>query len=1128
MALRPDPRAVQKIYPSVARRGLVAVLSGALSYGCSPPAEISKEERRARDLWESQTRALDQRDRGREDLALETLRQMTRESPGHPLAFELVVRLHAGPPPRFDSAEELMRRWDPDGPGLEYGLGRIAVYRRQLEAAVTHFRAALEQYSSAGDPSGQAFCWKEIGYGLTVLGKDQEAAEALRTAWHAFDDINDRVGVARVLRVEAQLLRNQGRFAEARGKISRARKILERSGDRRGVAFVDFTAGFVERRADRSEQALVAFESAASIFREIGDRRAEYQSVQQVARSYRELGRDHESLAARESLIRIALELGQSEWIITNRLAAGRLLAGLGDYRRAAEEFASARDEAVRNEDPDLIAASEEGLAEFHLSEGEYSAAAVAARRAVAAAREQARPEIERRALTALADAYAGGGRIAEAVAAQQEVLLLARKTGKWEIVSDGLVRLGASYRRLGNAEFARRCFEEALQIAEERVREQPDRTTALDAVATARGALGIALKDLGRLEEALEHQERALKYWESADDSVRTARARANLAELLGILGRHEHALELARAARAELADMRDAEWEADAWNIEARVLLELGEPDRAFEACRRAAQIARESRLRGKTRDAQVTLAELYERTGRPRDALAAYERAIEAIESQRAAALIDRFKTRLFASSAEIYERAVVLQAELEEDDLEARRRAFRLAERARSRSLVDLLAESSRALHASLEPGLVSEEARLLDRVSAAEVRSRRDPARREEALAELDRAERELERFKVELRRGAPAYAAVAYPDVSDLESVRRDVLADGEILVRYFLGGGRVLCWTVGPSGGGFRDLGSTDDIGPLVEALRSRVSTSSAGLLGRAENDPFADLLGKRLGLEDLPHAQRIVIVPDGPLHRVPFEVLGRGGRHLVEDYEVVTVPSATVLHRLRTGRRRYAPTGFLGVGRPAEPAGSGFPDLPETDRVLSFVADLFDPSRRLLLTGDRCTKSELRSRSLNAFRFIHFGTHGWPDPAGSGRVGLRMSPGGSDASEFLFPDDVYPLDLSAELVVLAACRSGLGDILPGEGVDGLTRAFLYAGARSVLVSLWNVSDRVTAEFMQEFYRALDGRTVPAALREAKLSFLRSERPARRLPYNWAPFVLVGGAGPREARITE
>jgi CHAT domain-containing protein len=188
----------------------------------------------------------------------------------------------------------------------------------------------------------------------------------------------------------------------------------------------------------------------------------------------------------------------------------------------------------------------------------------------------------------------------------------------------------------------------------------------------------------------------------------------------------------------------------------------------------------------------------------------------------------------------------------------------------------------------------------------------------------------------------------------------------------------------------------------------------------------------------------------------------------------------------------------------------------------LEDSDREVRQVAGLFPPSSSRLLLRDDAREAELkRSTDLRRARYVHFATHGLldeRDPQYSGLV-LTLERGTKETS----PEDglfqvyeIFGLELSADLVVLSACQSGLGKEIRGEGLVGLTQAFFYAGAPSVMVSLWSVADRSTADLMVSFYGQLAAGSGKAeALRQAKLELRRNERFGH--PYYWAPFVLVG-----------
>jgi CHAT domain-containing protein len=161
------------------------------------------------------------------------------------------------------------------------------------------------------------------------------------------------------------------------------------------------------------------------------------------------------------------------------------------------------------------------------------------------------------------------------------------------------------------------------------------------------------------------------------------------------------------------------------------------------------------------------------------------------------------------------------------------------------------------------------------------------------------------------------------------------------------------------------------------------------------------------------------------------------------------------------------------------------------------------------FNASRSLATSGE-----------LSKYRYLHFATHGYLDTARAGFSAVVLSMfdrEGKPQDGFLRTHDIYNLKLPAELVVLSACETGLGKEVTGEGLDGLPRAFMYAGARRVVVSLWNVNDKATAALMQQLYAGMlrGNKTPAAALRAAQLEMLRTRQ--WQSPYFWAPFVMQG-----------
>ena len=282
----------------------------------------------------------------------------------------------------------------------------------------------------------------------------------------------------------------------------------------------------------------------------------------------------------------------------------------------------------------------------------------------------------------------------------------------------------------------------------------------------------------------------------------------------------------------------------------------------------------------------------------------------------------------------------------------------------------------------------------------------------------------------------------------------------------------------------------------------------------------------------------------QTLLIVPDGILHYLPFETLRISdgdpkARCLIERFPMYYTPSVSVMaqleHRTPSPPRKFD---LLAYGDPVfslrsasaapnadlvrgvyQSAGIRFPPLPNTRREVEGIGRLFSAERRITRLGPEATEASVKHTHLSDYRLLHFATHAVIDdrsPARSGIVFSLVDTGVEDG--ILRMNEVYNLEMDTDLVVLSACQTGLGNLVRGEGMIGLTRAFLYAGARHVAVSLWDVADLTAPEFMQAFYQHLRKREQPgAALRAAKLEMLHSDSAVRAHPYFWAPFVLEG-----------
>jgi CHAT domain-containing protein len=386
----------------------------------------------------------------------------------------------------------------------------------------------------------------------------------------------------------------------------------------------------------------------------------------------------------------------------------------------------------------------------------------------------------------------------------------------------------------------------------------------------------------------------------------------------------------------------------------------------------------------------------------------------------------------------------------------------------------------------------------------------------------------------MERLEVEIRKRDRHYAEIRYPSTLRADQIRA-LVDDHTVLLHYFVGEEASFLLVVTRKGLDLHRLPGSPALAEQVSQLRSLIQARGPRRLPRFKETAtalYSLLLGPASSALD--GKSRLLIAPDGPLYLLPFEALlteNRGSSYadlpyLLRRYAISYVPSASVLADLRKNRPAENPgKRFLAFADPdyrgtsigalrssseaPSRATEGLSQLPESGREVTRIAELFPASASMLYVGAAATKKNIeQSPFLRRTPLVHFALHGTVSEAHPELSGLELSDGRLRVSE------IFNLRMNADLLTLSACETGLGKQVRGEGMVGLTRAFLYAGARSVVVSLWPVADRSTADFMHDMYRNLPTGKAEA-LRRAKLAMISSREFSE--PYYWAPFILSG-----------
>jgi len=529
--------------------------------------------------------------------------------------------------------------------------------------------------------------------------------------------------------------------------------------------------------------------------------------------------------------------------------------------------------------------------------------------------------------------------------------------------------------------------------------------------------------------------------------------------------------------------------------------------------------------------TWQAYMELASAYAALGERDRAEHNFRAMLDVLEEHRTTAILDAFRTGTLAHQLRAYDPYERYIRFLTEANPPRVHEALEVAERARARGFLEALASVRGAVAAKVPAALLTEESRIRRAITTAQERLRAadlPKADRDRLMSELEKAEQEREKFLIALRVEHPALAEARYPTLLDAKGIQA-ALRPEEIAVTFFLAEPQSFRWVMSQEHVVLDRIAGRGAIEKDVTRLRALLRTPSSGDEFKAVSARLGGMLFEGISTAD---DRPMVIVPHGVLHYVPFEVLTLQNRMVIERHAVSYAPSLNALVQLRNRPANTAPFRVLAVGNPAiarlraeEDRGGAtargdvenlalLGPLPFAEQELHAIGRTFR-NRTRILSGASARESGLRDSGVPGYPVIHFATHGLVSDVQPKRSGLLLAPEtGEDG--LLQMSEIYGLGLKANLVVLSACQTALGREITGEGLIGLSRAFFYAGARSVVATLWNLNDRFAAEFVQRFYSELNqGHSSEEALRRAKMAYVN--HPKYSHPFYWSSLVMLG-----------
>src|SRR5215813_1679534 len=952
------------------------------------------------------------------------------------------------------------------------------------------------------------------------------------------------------------------------------------------------------RQMEQSRKAIEKFEEALTLWRAAGDRRGEAVTYQKLSSVWRRLSDYQKALDRLGPALQFWRETGDrnGEAFVLNEF--GEIYIEMSEYQKALDFFNQALNLHTGNRS--LEASLLNNIGAVYRRTGDNRKALDYYRRSFVLMQATGNRRDGVTVLNNIGVASNSLGEYQQALECYEQAVSIWRALGDNDGEGMSLHNIAAVYSNLGDHQQAINTFRQAAHL----------RGAAGNRAGAALSLLnlGNAYSQAGELDQSHEGHNQALTIFRAINDRAGEGMALEGIGVAYGRTGDHQQALDYFTMALQLHRAVGNRNNESNTLHNMARSWYEMGDYQKARDYSQQALQLRRETGNRRGEAQTLLELARAESRLGNLAVALTRIEAAIEIVELLRTKVASTELRAIYQATNQDYYDFYIDLLMRLQRDRPSEgySARALQVSERARSRSLLDLLIDTQANLRQGADATLLEREQTLIYQINDKDTKRRQLLSRKRDEAA-ITSVEKELEELltqyravQSEIRARSPRYAALTQPQTLSLKEIREQLLDNETLLLEYKLGRERSYLWAVTFETFRSLELPARAEIGKAARQVNELIRASrgqyiadetpqqKSQRLARAKADyslaaaalsqmllgPVSDLLGKK----------RLVIVGDGALQYTPFAALptpemnrrreGETERRrvipsfspslrlsipLIVDHEVVSLPSASVLAVLRQEKRERIPASnsvavladpvfdvndarlstkgdtigmkekqvnvtsskYGSLERSERDAGiSEFRRLKYSRDEALAIGGLAPADQALVAVDFRASRATATSPDMSRYRIVHFATHGLLNtqhPELSGLVLSLVDERGAAQDGFLRLHEVYSLKLNADLVVLSGCETALGKEIRGEGLIGLTRGFMYAGAGRIVASLWNVDDQATTNLMKLFYERMlkDGLRPAAALRAAQIAMWKTDPDA--VPYRWGAFILQG-----------
>ncbi|WP_228058827.1 CHAT domain-containing tetratricopeptide repeat protein [Nostoc sp. LEGE 06077] len=865
-------------------------------------------------------------------------------------------------------------------------------------------------------------------------------------------------------------------------------------------------------------QAIKLFEQALVVYRKVGDRQSQAFTVAHLGKIYSDLGQQPKALDYLNQALVLRRQIGdqKGESITLNNI--GNVYSNTGELQKAIEYFQRALLLKQKMGDRAGEAITINNIGNVYLDLGEQQKALDYFEQSLALRRQVADKPGEARTLNNIGKVYSDLGEQQKALEYFQQSLPLYQQTKDKSSEASTLNNIGTIYLMTGEQQKALDYFQKSLVL----------RRDVGDKLGEAR-----TINNIGRVFLDLKDQQKALNYFQQSLPLFQAVENKLGIAANFSNIG---------------------------------YIYLGSGEQQRALDYFQQSLPLYKLVGNRDGEALALYNIATVQRNQGNLNAALTNIKTVISIVEDQRTKINSQELRTSYFATVQNYYQFYIDLLMQLHKQQPSRGYDALALqtSERARARSLLELLSEANADIRQGVEPKLISQQQNLQKQLDNLEKRriqilSRNPTEAQVQALeTESETLLEQYQQIQAKIRATSPNYAALTQLQPLSLTQIQQQVLDDDTLLLEYSLGEKRSYLWLVSNKNITSYELPKRADIEAAVQNFRQAITSpylkpnSSINALSQLILSPVATQLQNK----------RLVIVSDGALQYVPFAALTKPNvketstyEPLLLNHEIITLPSASTVAILRREYKQRQPAAktlvvladpifsqdderlqgksqtstlvasennlnSLALTRAARDADISFERLTFTRQEAAQILALVPANKAKQAVDFTASRTTATSNELSQYSIVHFATHGIINskhPELSGIVLSLFDQSGKPQNGFLRLHDVFNLKLQAELVVLSACQTGLGEEVKGEGLVGLTRGFMYAGSPRVVVSLWSVDDQATSELMKTFYeKMLKTKLKPAAaLRAAQLEIWRTQK--YTAPYYWAAFTLQG-----------